>query len=211
MTARAAKPTPHIPSLPLTAMGPADYLKKILTARVYDVAVESALEPARNLSERLHNTVLLKREDQQPVFSFKLRGAYNKMAHLTPEQLKAMVPIRALRGRPPSPNKKQLVSIRYSPEVLEYFKSTGDGWQAHIEAPWDAGQGWWLHALALPAGYLGCLATPFPSPLIRFQSLAELTSSARVESPLPRSIVTPKGIHHGMHSKSALVQRRLYS
>ena len=70
------------------ALKPADYLKKILTARVYDVAVESALEPARNLSKRLHNTVLLKREDQQPVFSFKLRGAYNKMAHLTPEQLK---------------------------------------------------------------------------------------------------------------------------
>ncbi len=66
---------------------PADYLKKILTARVYDVAVESALEPARNLSRRLHNKVLLKREDQQPVFSFKLRGAYNKMAHLTQEQL----------------------------------------------------------------------------------------------------------------------------
>ncbi|MFO1246028.1 MAG: threonine ammonia-lyase, biosynthetic [Ramlibacter sp.] len=67
---------------------PADYLKKILTARVYDVAVESALEPAKNLSRRLHNKVLLKREDQQPVFSFKLRGAYNKMAHLTPAQLK---------------------------------------------------------------------------------------------------------------------------
>ena len=66
---------------------PADYLKKILTARVYDVAVESDLEPARNLSRRLHNKVLLKREDQQPVFSFKLRGAYNKMAHLTLEQL----------------------------------------------------------------------------------------------------------------------------
>jgi threonine dehydratase len=66
---------------------PADYLKKILTARVYDVAVESALEPARNLSRRLHNKVLLKREDQQPVFSFKLRGAYNKMAQLPPEQL----------------------------------------------------------------------------------------------------------------------------
>ncbi|HSV80323.1 MAG TPA: threonine ammonia-lyase, biosynthetic [Ramlibacter sp.] len=66
---------------------PEDYLKKILTARVYDVAVESALEPARNLSRRLHNKVLLKREDQQAVFSFKLRGAYNKMAHLTPEQL----------------------------------------------------------------------------------------------------------------------------
>ncbi|MFY8083858.1 MAG: pyridoxal-phosphate dependent enzyme, partial [Rubrivivax sp.] len=64
----------------------ADYLKRILTARVYDVAIESALEPARNLSRRLGNQVLLKREDQQPVFSFKLRGAYNKMAHLTPEQ-----------------------------------------------------------------------------------------------------------------------------
>ena len=71
-------------SKPLT---PADYLKKILTARVYDVAIETALEPARALSRRLHNTVLLKREDQQAVRSFKLRGAYNKMAHLTPAQL----------------------------------------------------------------------------------------------------------------------------
>jgi len=67
---------------------PADYLKKILTARVYDVALESPFEPAKALSRRLHNKVLLKREDQQPVFSFKLRGAYNKMAHLTPEQLR---------------------------------------------------------------------------------------------------------------------------
>ena len=64
-----------------------DYLKRILTARVYDVATETSLDPARHLSQRLHNHVLLKREDQQPVFSFKLRGAYNKMAHLTPEQL----------------------------------------------------------------------------------------------------------------------------
>ena len=73
---------------PPKALTPADYLKKILTARVYDVATESALEPAKNLGKRLHNTVLLKREDQQPVRSFKLRGAYNKMAHLTQEQLK---------------------------------------------------------------------------------------------------------------------------
>jgi len=64
-----------------------DYLQKILTARVYDVAIESALEPARNLSKRVGNHVLLKREDQQPVFSFKLRGAYNKMVHLSAEQL----------------------------------------------------------------------------------------------------------------------------
>ena len=64
-----------------------DYLKRVLTARVYDVAIESPLEKARNLSQRLGCEVLLKREDQQPVFSFKLRGAYNKMAHLTPGQL----------------------------------------------------------------------------------------------------------------------------
>jgi len=69
----------------------AEYLKRVLTARVYDVARETALEPARNLSRRLGNPVLLKREDQQPVFSFKLRGAYNKMAHLAPEQLAAGV------------------------------------------------------------------------------------------------------------------------
>ncbi len=62
-------------------------MQRILNARVYDVAIESALEPARDLGRRLGNTVLLKREDQQPVFSFKLRGAYNKMAHLTPAQL----------------------------------------------------------------------------------------------------------------------------
>jgi threonine dehydratase len=85
MPARAQPPA--APSA-VTTLGPADYLKMILTARVYDVAVESPLEPAKNLSRRLHNTVLLKREDQQPVFSFKLRGAYNKMAHLTPTQLK---------------------------------------------------------------------------------------------------------------------------
>ncbi|MBC7941850.1 MAG: threonine ammonia-lyase, biosynthetic [Chitinophagaceae bacterium] len=65
----------------------AAYLKKILTARVYDVAEQTALTPAKSLSRRLGNQVLLKREDQQPVFSFKLRGAYNKMVHLTPEAL----------------------------------------------------------------------------------------------------------------------------
>jgi len=65
-----------------------NYLKRILTARVYDVAIETPLEPAANLSARIGNNVLFKREDLQPVFSFKLRGAYNKMAQLTPEQLK---------------------------------------------------------------------------------------------------------------------------
>ena len=64
----------------------ADYLTRILSARVYDVAIESSLDLAPTLSRRLGNRVLLKREDQQPVFSFKLRGAYNKMVHLTPAE-----------------------------------------------------------------------------------------------------------------------------
>jgi threonine dehydratase len=65
---------------------PVDYLQKILTAKVYDVAVETPLELAPQLSARLRNRVLLKREDEQSVFSFKLRGAYNKMANLPPDE-----------------------------------------------------------------------------------------------------------------------------
>ena len=52
---------------------------------------------------------------------------------LTRKQLKAMVPLRALRGRPKSDRKKSLVSVRYSPEVLEYFRSTGEGWQSRMD------------------------------------------------------------------------------
>jgi threonine dehydratase len=59
------------------------YLERVLKARVYDVAIESPLDEAHRLTRRLGNTVLLKREDMQPVFSFKLRGAYNKIAHLS--------------------------------------------------------------------------------------------------------------------------------
>ena len=65
-----------------------DYLEKILNARVYDVAIETPLDLAPILSSRIGNRVLLKREDMQPVFSFKLRGAYNKIVHLTPAQRK---------------------------------------------------------------------------------------------------------------------------
>lgn len=67
---------------------PQSYLKRILDARVYDVAIETPLDHAKQLSKRFNNNILLKREDLQPVFSFKIRGAYNKMAHLGPEQLK---------------------------------------------------------------------------------------------------------------------------
>lgn len=61
-----------------------DYLRRILNARIYDVAIETPLEPAPVLSARLGNQLFLKREDMQPVFSFKLRGAYNRMVRLSP-------------------------------------------------------------------------------------------------------------------------------
>jgi threonine dehydratase len=64
-----------------------EYLHRILTARVYDVAIETPLEPATHLSQRLDNNVLFKREDLQSVFSFKLRGAYNKLIQLQPAEL----------------------------------------------------------------------------------------------------------------------------
>jgi len=65
-----------------------DYLEKVLNAQVYDVAIETPLELAGNLSARVGNKIILKREDLQPVFSFKLRGAYNKIASLSAEKLK---------------------------------------------------------------------------------------------------------------------------
>ncbi|HXC49598.1 MAG TPA: threonine ammonia-lyase, biosynthetic [Candidatus Limnocylindrales bacterium] len=64
-----------------------DYLERSLNAAVYDVAIETALEPLTRLSVRAGSEVLLKREDTQPVFSFKVRGAYNKMVRLSPEAL----------------------------------------------------------------------------------------------------------------------------
>jgi len=81
-------PPPPAPTAAAPALSPkarrlaAEYLQRILTARVYDVARETPLEPARSLSRRIGSQVLLKREDQQPVFSFKLRGAFNKMSRL---------------------------------------------------------------------------------------------------------------------------------
>ena len=67
---------------------PKKYIEKILTARVYDVAEETPLEIAPRISKRLGNNILLKREDLQVVFSFKLRGAYNKIYRLNDEEKK---------------------------------------------------------------------------------------------------------------------------
>src|SRR5690606_40293170 len=63
-----------------------DYVRKILSSSVYEVAVQTPLDKMKRLSERLGQTILLKREDEQPVFSFKIRGAHNRIAHLTAEE-----------------------------------------------------------------------------------------------------------------------------
>ncbi len=80
---RAKPRKPSKPARPVKPLEIDDLFRRILTSRVYDVANETPLDAAARLSSRLANEVLLKREDLQPVFSFKLRGAYNKMAHLS--------------------------------------------------------------------------------------------------------------------------------
>ncbi|KAK8121713.1 hypothetical protein PG984_010383 [Apiospora sp. TS-2023a] len=83
---RTASSAPLVPEDYLLPNGHPDYVRLINTSRVYDVCERTPLTPAISLSRRLETNILLKREDMQPVFSFKLRGAYNKMAHLSPEQ-----------------------------------------------------------------------------------------------------------------------------
>lgn len=70
---------------------PQKYVKKILDARIYDLALETPVEKAPLLSQRFNNNILLKREDLQPVFSFKVRGAYNKLRCLSDAQRSAGV------------------------------------------------------------------------------------------------------------------------
>jgi len=77
--------------MPEAAENSNDYLNRIANTSVYDVARETPLELAKNLSARFHNRIWLKREDLQPVFSFKLRGAYNKIASLSDEALRTGV------------------------------------------------------------------------------------------------------------------------
>lgn len=79
-------PYPRLPAHVLTASGEPDYLRLILTSKVYDLIKETPLVRATALSKRLGNEVWLKREDLQEVFSFKIRGAYNFMANIPKEE-----------------------------------------------------------------------------------------------------------------------------
>ena len=146
-----------------------DYLKRILNARVYDVARETELELAPTLSKRLGNTVLLKREDNQPVFSFKLRGAYNRMSALTKDELERGV-IAASAG-----NHAQGVALSAerlgcravivmpvtTPQVkIDAVKARGARVVLHGESYSDA----YAHALDLQKQDGLCFVHPFDDP-----------------------------------------------
>ena len=167
-------PAPKSRKTPKAATGKsplslADYLQKILTARVYDVAIETALEPAKNLSARLGNQVLLKREDTQPVFSFKLRGAYNKMARLGAAELRRGVICAsagnhaqgvALAGKRLG-CKTLIVMPVTTPQVkVDAVRSHGGEVVLHGESYSDA----YLHALELEKKHRLTFVHPFDDP-----------------------------------------------
>lgn len=78
-------------------------------------------------------TLLMPTEEEDKAITAAARNDPD-VQPLMPTQLKAMVPLRSLRGRPKSENKKLLVSVRYSPEVIAYFKATGEGWQSLMDS-----------------------------------------------------------------------------
>lgn len=148
---------------------PQDYLKKILTAQVYDVAKETALDYAQNLSQRIGCSVLLKREDQQPVFSFKLRGAYNKMVQLTPAQLKKGVICASAGnhaqgvalGAKKLGTRAVIVMPTTTPTVkIDSVRSLGGEVVLHGESYSDA----WLHAQVLQQQQQMTFIHPFDDP-----------------------------------------------
>ena len=160
---------PAVRKAVIKPLKPADYLKKILTARVYDVAIESALEPAKNLSLRLNNTVLLKREDQQPVFSFKLRGAYNKMAHLSPAQLEKGVICASAgnhaQGVALSAQKLGSRAVIVMPTTTPQLKIDAvKGWGGEVILHGDSYSDAYAHSLLLEKQYGLTFVHPFDDP-----------------------------------------------
>jgi threonine dehydratase len=152
-------------------MNTAELLRQILTSRVYDVARETALEEGPLLSRRMGNTVLLKREDLQPVFSFKLRGAYNRIAQLTAEERERGI-IAASAG-----NHAQgvafsarrlgiravIVMPQTTPEIkVDAVRSMG----AEVVLAGDAYQGAKVHCDELVATTGLTLIHPFDDPLV---------------------------------------------
>lgn len=146
-----------------------DYLQRILTARVYDVAEESPLSWAAKLSGRLRNQVFLKREDTQPVHSFKLRGAYNKMARLSPDELaKGVVCASAgnhAQGVALSAMRLKCKAVIVMPVTTPKLKSDAvRAFHAEVVLYGDSYSDAYAHALELQAKHGYVFVHPFDDP-----------------------------------------------
>jgi len=147
------------------------YLERILTAKVYDVAVESPLDPLPAISRRSANHVLLKREDKQEVFSFKLRGAYNKMANLPPRLLERGVTCASAgnhaQGVALAAQKLGVEATVVMPVTTPRIKVaavTSRG--AHVELHGDSYHEAYLHARALARRRRSTFVHPYDDPLV---------------------------------------------
>lgn len=146
-----------------------EYLQRILNARVYDVAVESPLELAKKLSVRLGNQVWLKREDTQPVHSFKLRGAYNKMTRLSPAELQRGVICASAgnhaQGVALSAHKLGCLAVVVMPVTTPRLKADAvRAWGAQVVLHGDSYSDAYLHALELEKQHQYVFVHPFDDP-----------------------------------------------
>ena len=152
-------------------MDATQYLELMRSANVYDVAIESPLEKATNLSTKLGNSVYLKREDLQPVFSFKLRGAYNKISHLSSEELKRGVICSSAgnhaQGVALAAKKRGVRAVIVMPVTtptikIDAVRKLGGEVLLHGDAYDDA----YSHALVLAKDQLLTFVHPFDDPLV---------------------------------------------
>ena len=178
---------------------PIDYLKKILTAKVYDVAVETPLELAPGLSRRLSNRVLLKREDQQPVFSFKLRGAYNKMANLSAaERARGVVAASAgnhAQGVALAAKRLDCAATIVMPVTTPHIKIAAvEAWGARVVLHGDSYSDAYAKAIEIQRQTRACFVHPYDDPdVIAGQGTIGMEVLRQWQSPLDAIFVAIGG------------------
>lgn len=174
------------------------YLTDILNARVYDVARETPLDHARLLSQRVGNSVFLKREDLQPVFCYKIRGAYNKMTSLSPEQRAAGVVVASAGnhaiGVALSANKLRCQATIVMPKTTPAVKIEAvERWGADVRLVGDSYDGAYEYALALSERENKLMVHPFDDPaIIAGQGTVGLEILKQADAPI-NAIFMPVG------------------
>lgn len=174
------------------------YLKMILNARVYDIARESPLDLAPRLSERLNNRVWLKREDLQPVFSFKLRGAYNKIAHLSDKECEGGVIAASAgnhaQGVAMGAQKRGIKALIVMPRTTPPIKvKSVRAFGARAVLHGDTYDEAYAHAVELSAERGMALIHPFDDPLVIAGQGTVGMEVLRQHSGLPYAIYVPVG------------------